>query len=70
MAVAFSGLLFSSELILNQTAFLLVLSVLLDTFVVRTFLVPILMTWSGAKTWWPRGNLPAPTKDLGEDGWM
>jgi uncharacterized membrane protein YdfJ with MMPL/SSD domain len=35
MAVAFSGLLFSSELALNQTAFLLVASVLLDTFVVR-----------------------------------
>ena len=43
MAVAFSGLLFSTELILNQTAFLLVLSVLLDTFIVRTFLVPVLM---------------------------
>jgi uncharacterized membrane protein YdfJ with MMPL/SSD domain len=35
MAVAFSGLLFSTETILNQTAFLLCVSVLLDTFVQR-----------------------------------
>ena len=64
MAVAFSGLLFSSELVLNQTAFLLCVSVLVDTFIVRTFLVPILITHTHKYTWWPRKDLPTPTKDL------
>ena len=63
MAVAFSGLLLSGELLLNQTAFMLVVAVLVDTFVVRTVLVPILMGLTGTKSWWPR-NLPLPTIDL------
>ena len=54
----------NAQVLLNQTAFLLMLSVLLDTFVVRTFLVPILMTFTNAHTWWPRKGLPTPTKDL------
>jgi uncharacterized membrane protein YdfJ with MMPL/SSD domain len=36
MATAFVGLLFSSEPILNQLSFFLVLAVLIDTFLVRT----------------------------------
>jgi uncharacterized membrane protein YdfJ with MMPL/SSD domain len=35
MAVAFVGLLFSAEPVLNQLSFFLVLAVLLDTFLVR-----------------------------------
>ena len=53
------------QLILNQTAFLLMVSVLLDTFLIRAVVVPILMTLTGASTWWPRKDLPAPTKDVG-----
>lgn len=35
MAVAFVGLLFSGEPVLNQLSYFLVMAVLLDTFVVR-----------------------------------
>ena len=63
MAVAFSGLLLSGELLLNQTAFMLVMAVLTDTFVIRTVLVPILMGLTGTKSWWPR-NLPQANIDL------
>jgi uncharacterized membrane protein YdfJ with MMPL/SSD domain len=37
--------------------------VLLDTFVVRTLLVPILMCFTDRFTWWPRRDLPTPQKD-------
>lgn len=54
MAVAFVGLLGSKTIILNQTAFLLTIAVLVDTFVVRIFVVPILMGLTGNLSWWPR----------------
>jgi uncharacterized membrane protein YdfJ with MMPL/SSD domain len=40
-------------------------SVLLDTFVIRAVVVPIIMTLTGTNTWWPRKDLPTPTKDVG-----
>lgn len=64
MAVAFGGLFTSSELILNQAAFLLVFAVVLDTFVVRTLCVPALLGLTGSKSWWPK-ELPPATKDIG-----
>ncbi|CAK9001504.1 unnamed protein product [Durusdinium trenchii] len=54
MALAFSGLFFSPKLLHQQFAFLLVTSVLLDTFVVRTILVPAMMLSAGDYNWWPR----------------
>jgi len=66
MAVAFCGLLMSEERVLNQTAFVLVASVLVDTFVVRTVLVPILLGVTGEKSWWPRA-IPEGVVDL-KDG--
>jgi len=63
MAVAFSGLLMSGELLLNQTAFCLVAAVLVDTFIVRTVLVPILLGFTGSKSWYPR-KLPEARIDL------
>ena len=66
MAVAFAGLLMSEERVLNQTAFVLVASVLIDTFVVRTVLVPILLGVTGEKSWWPR-EMPEGVVDL-KDG--
>jgi uncharacterized membrane protein YdfJ with MMPL/SSD domain len=65
MAVAFSGLFLSEALILNQVAFFLVFAVLLDTFVVRTVLVPILMGVAGKHAWWPRPNVPDGTDTYG-----
>eukprot|EP00164_Ancoracysta_twista_P000151 GFYU01000222.1.p1 GENE.GFYU01000222.1~~GFYU01000222.1.p1 ORF type:complete len:843 (+),score=247.73 GFYU01000222.1:254-2782(+) len=63
MAIAFSGLFLSSEMVLNQFAFFLVVSVLLDTFIVRTILVPALMSLAGKWNWWPR-KIPEGSKVL------
>ena len=57
MAVAFGGLMFSSSPVLYQWSFLLTSAVLLDTFVIRTLIVPIVMGWTGKLSWWPR-HLP------------
>lgn len=54
MAIAFSGLLLSSEPAVNQISFYLVFSVLLDTFVVRTILVPAIIAILGQWAWWPQ----------------
>jgi len=54
MATAFSGLLFSSEPVLNQISFFLVFAVLVDTFVIRALFVPALMTALRGNNWWPR----------------
>jgi uncharacterized membrane protein YdfJ with MMPL/SSD domain len=54
MAVAFGGLMFSSSPVLYQWSFLLTTAVLLDTFVIRTLVVPIVMGWTGTFSWWPR----------------
>lgn len=62
MALAFSGLFFSSKLMHQQFALLLVVSVLLDTFVVRTVLVPALMLSAQGWNWWPR-VMPEPVLD-------
>lgn len=59
MALAFSGLFFAEKLLLQQLALLLVTSVLLDAFVVRTVLVPALMLSAGSWNWWPR-RMPEP----------
>ena len=56
MAIAFSGLLLSKELVMNQLAFLLVLSVLIDTFLVRSVLVPAIMGILGCANWWPQNQ--------------
>jgi len=59
MAIAFGALLFSSSTSLNELAFLLTASVLVDTFLVRTVLVPSVMGLLGKRNWWPR-TLPPP----------
>lgn len=59
MAVAFGGLMLSSSPVLYQWSFLLTSAVLLDTFVIRTLVVPIITGWTGEWSWWPR-RLPAP----------
>ena len=74
MVLAFGTLMLSSQLLLVQCGFLLSFSVLLDTFVVRSLLVPAIMfvlgervyvpwSWSGVTTWvlrtlWFRPRLP------------
>ena len=64
MCVAFGGLLFSDSLVLNQFSFFLVASVMLDTFVVRTVLVPVVLELCGDHWgWWPR-VFPAGVKSV------
>lgn len=62
MALAFSGLLFSDKLIFQQFGLLLIVSVLFDTFVVRTVLVPALMLIAEDYNWYPR-QMPIPMYD-------
>merc|ERR1719254_303167 len=54
MALAFAGLCFSDKLLMQQFGVLLITSVLFDTFVVRTILVPALMLIAEEWNWWPR----------------
>ena len=54
MAVAFGGMLLSSSTTINMLAFYLTTAVILDTFVVRTCLVPAMMFALGKHNWWPR----------------
>ena len=60
MATAFSGLLFSSVPVMNAWAFYLVVAVLIDTFVVRTLMVPAFMGLLGDWSWWPRQRARGP----------
>jgi len=63
MFIAFAGLMLSQEMVLNQYGFMLSFAVLVDTFVVRTLLVPAIMHLAGPVNWWP-GVMPPDTKDL------
>jgi uncharacterized membrane protein YdfJ with MMPL/SSD domain len=63
MAVAFSGLLLSSSTALNQMGFILSVSVLFDTFVLRAFFVPSVMSIFGNANFWPK-KYPPVEKDL------
>lgn len=55
MAVAFGSLMLSSNPVLYQWSFLLTTAVLLDTFIVRICVVPVLTNLAGSKyCWWPR----------------
>ncbi|KAJ9459257.1 putative transport protein MmpL12 [Diplonema papillatum] len=65
MAIAFSGLVLSEVLVLNQFGVLLCTSVLLDTFVIRTVLLPAVMLIAGKWNWWPR-KMPEPLADAAE----
>jgi uncharacterized membrane protein YdfJ with MMPL/SSD domain len=55
MAVAFCGLMLSSIQLLNELGFMLVTAALFDTFVVRTLLVPALLSLLGRWHWFPSG---------------
>eukprot|EP00928_Gymnodinium_smaydae_P007348 TRINITY_DN12651_c0_g2_i1.p1 TRINITY_DN12651_c0_g2~~TRINITY_DN12651_c0_g2_i1.p1 ORF type:complete len:1238 (-),score=132.80 TRINITY_DN12651_c0_g2_i1:83-3550(-) len=66
MALCFSGLCFSNKMLFRQFGTLLVLSVLFDTFVVRTVLVPALMLIAAEWNWWPRVMPPVRKQTFGE----
>jgi len=60
LAATFAALAVIPILFLAQIAFIVAFGVLLDTFIVRTLLVPALAIDMGAFTWWP--VRPRPTK--------
>ena len=62
MAISFSGLLLSKEMVLNQFGFILCVAVLVDTFIIRTVLVPAIMSIAEKWNWWP-GKKPEPKYD-------
>lgn len=57
--VTFSGLLLSTIPLTNQIGFLFAFSMLIDTFVVRTILVPAMLSMWPALNYWP-SSLPVP----------
>ena len=60
MAIAFSSLLFlSTTMILNQLGFLLCVTILLDTFLIRPVIVPCTIWLAGDIVWWPT-KMPEP----------
>lgn len=62
MALAFAGMVVGSNKYLNEFGFVMIVGVLLDTFVVRTVLVPCVLSLGGGLNWWP-GRMPAPTPE-------
>jgi len=62
MAVAFGALSLSKEMALNQFAFFLCVAVLLDTFIVRSMMVPALVSLAGPLNWWP-AKVPQAARD-------
>ena len=67
MAIAFGGLFLADEPAMNQLAFFFVTSVLVDTFLTRTILVPCIMDVLGTINWLPR-PMPTPRKSVTEAG--
>jgi len=59
MAIAFSSMLLSSTVVLNQWGLMLVATSLIDTFLVRSVLVPSLLFCFVEWNWWP-GRAPTP----------
>lgn len=64
MSISFAGLLIPKTVVLNQYGFSLFIGVALDTFLIRTIVVPVVMTvisgddWKQSQAnWWP-GKMP------------
>merc|ERR1712029_843814 len=57
MGIAFCGLLLSQITSLNQTGFIMVVAVLVDTFIIRTTLVPAVLSIAKEGNWGPGLNV-------------
>ncbi len=65
MTFAFGGLMASSSMILIQFGFVLAFAIIIDTFVVRTLLVPSIMSFAEKLNWWPsKPPMPALSKSV------
>ena len=58
MALAFVGLLVSSEKLLNEFAFIVIMGVLTDTLIIRPILLPTLLHHGDWLNWWPKQMPP------------
>jgi len=65
MASAFGGLLLTDIPANNQIGFLMSFAVLMDTFVIRTCLVPAVLVLASKLNYWPR-KLPAESKTMSD----
>lgn len=63
MAISFGGLMFSEITMMNMFGLISTFAVLVDTFVIRTFLVPALMSLKPEWSWWPR-RFPEITRGM------
>merc|ERR1712070_709438 len=62
MALAFSGMVLqSTNPFLSQMGFTMIYGILMDTFIVRTLLVPTFLSMAGRYNWLP---LQMPSKDM------
>ena len=69
MLIAFGSLLISTQQILDEFGFFIGVSVLIDTFLVRTLIVPCVMLSLGPRNWWPRKMCAVnPNADADYDG--
>jgi predicted RND superfamily exporter protein len=69
MAIAFSSLVASQIMVMNQAGLMLAVAVVLDTFVIRTLFTPALMSMIPNLAFWP-AKMPAGhrgVEDMGED---
>jgi len=65
LAGTFAAMMTGEVMGLREIGFAVAVGVLVDTFVVRTILVPALATLFGRWTWWP-GGVPGGTVDSGQ----
>jgi RND superfamily putative drug exporter len=70
LAATFSVLMTIPVVFLFQVGFAVALGVLIDTFVVRTLVVPAITSLLGERTWWPSqrqaaGGAPPPPDAIG-----
>ena len=54
MSISFSAMMLSSMLVMKQLGFIFAASILVDTFIIRTMVVPSLLHLFGEMNWWPR----------------
>ena len=66
LAATFGALAVLPLVFLSQLAFLVGFGVLLDTFVVRSLLVPAAVTLIGDRVWWPSRLAKGPTASRAE----
>jgi RND superfamily putative drug exporter len=57
MGSAFSMMMISSTMMLKEIGFALAFAILLDAMVVRTYIVPAMMSILGKWAWWAPGRL-------------